>query len=135
MLGEAKSAGLVAMSLEHLFHLIGQNSDRYFLLKLSMLEIYNEVINDLLEPGSTNLVLREDSSKGQVMVAGVKNVEVSTAPRTQPLLLSLLHIDNCTPKMPIYTSDGTSVFIFMTSVAATAAGTFSRACTVSSGHR
>jgi hypothetical protein len=76
MLGEARRAGLVAMSLEHLFHLISQNSDRYYLLKLSMLEIYNEVINDLLEPGSTNLVLREDAAKRQVMVAGVKSVEV-----------------------------------------------------------
>lgn len=88
MLGEAKRAGLVAMSLEHLFSLIGQHSDRYFLLKLSMLEIYNEVINDLLEPGSTNLVLREDASKGQVMVAGVKNVEVRGA---RHLLMQLLH--------------------------------------------
>lgn len=76
MLGEAKRAGLIAMSLEHLFSLIAHNSDRYFLLRLSMLEIYNEVINDLLEPGSTNLVLREDASKRQVMVAGVKSVEV-----------------------------------------------------------
>jgi centromeric protein E len=84
MLGEARRAGLIAMSLEHLFHLIGQNSDRYYLLKLSMLEIYNEVINDLLDPGSTNLVLREDAAKGQVMVAGVKNVEVCTAPPPQP---------------------------------------------------
>jgi Kinesin motor domain len=76
MLGEARQSGLVAMSLKHLFALIADNSERMYLLKLSMLEIYNEIINDLLEPGSTNLVLREDPHRGGVLVEGAKNVEV-----------------------------------------------------------
>lgn len=91
MLGEAKRAGLIAMSLEHLFSLIAQNADRYYLLRLSMLEIYNEIINDLLEPGSTNLVLREDASKGQVMVAGVKSVEVRIHAVPPPQFCVMLH--------------------------------------------
>lgn len=35
-----------------------------------------QVINDLLEPSSTNLLLREDPSRGGVIVEGVKSVEV-----------------------------------------------------------
>lgn len=35
-----------------------------------------QVINDLLEPSSTNLLLREDPSRGGVVVEGVKSVEV-----------------------------------------------------------
>ena len=41
-----------------------------------MLEIYNETINDLLDPSSTNLKLREDATQELVYVEGVKNVEV-----------------------------------------------------------
>lgn len=103
MLGESKKAGLVAMSLEHLFSLISHNSDRYYLLKLSMLEIYNEVINDLLEPGSTNLVLREDASKGQVMVAGVKNVEVRIEAVPPPQLCRSHQTCCCAPRRHQFT--------------------------------
>lgn len=122
MLGEARRAGLVAMSLEHLFGLIAQNSDRYYLLKLSMLEIYNEVINDLLEPGSTNLVLREDAAKGQVMVAGVKNVEVR--------LLNICH-EAISLQFVILCCLG----IDFLSSASTRAGSLGRACTLVSGNR
>jgi centromeric protein E len=43
MLGEQTEPGLVPLALQHLFDLIDSSQDRYFLLKLSMLEIYNEV--------------------------------------------------------------------------------------------
>lgn len=38
-------ATMMKLSLEHLFNLIAEMQDRFFLLRLSMLEIYNEVSN------------------------------------------------------------------------------------------
>ncbi|CAN1307267.1 Kinesin-like protein KIN-12D [Linum perenne] len=45
--------------------------------KCSFLEIYNEQITDLLDPSSTNLLLREDSKKG-VYVENLSECEVQT---------------------------------------------------------
>ncbi|XP_009785936.1 kinesin-like protein KIN-12D [Nicotiana sylvestris] len=45
--------------------------------KCSFLEIYNEQITDLLDPSSTNLMLREDSTKG-VYVENLSEFEVQT---------------------------------------------------------
>ncbi|GFQ03855.1 phragmoplast orienting kinesin 2 [Phtheirospermum japonicum] len=45
--------------------------------KCSFLEIYNEQITDLLDPSSTNLMLREDMKKG-VYVENLSEVEVHT---------------------------------------------------------
>lgn len=76
MLGHATQPGLVPQAVQHLFKLIKQCPSRVFLLRLSMLEIYNEVINDLLEPANANLRLREDAHRGGFYVEGIKEVEV-----------------------------------------------------------
>lgn len=76
MLGHATQPGLVPQAVQHLFKLIEQTPSRVFLLRLSMLEIYNEVINDLLEPANANLRLREDGHRGGFYVEGIKEVEV-----------------------------------------------------------
>jgi hypothetical protein len=87
MIGLPDQPGLVPQALEHLFSLIEQTRNRFFLLRFSMIEIYNEVINDLLKPSSTNLRLREDPASNMVYVDGIKNVEVRPA-STLPLLSS-----------------------------------------------
>jgi centromeric protein E len=76
MMGHSGEPGLVPLALQHLFRLIQETRERFFLVKFSMLEIYNETINDLIDPTSTNLRLREDSRRDLVFVEGVKNVEV-----------------------------------------------------------
>lgn len=78
MMGQRGEPGLVPLALQHLFQLIDGARDRFFLLKFSMLEIYNETINDLLDPASVNLRLREDTTRDLVFVEGIKNVEVRT---------------------------------------------------------
>lgn len=40
---------------------------RSFTFRMSMMEIYNEVLNDLLEPANLNLKLREGAGKGVVV--------------------------------------------------------------------
>ena len=81
MMGAAGQPGLVAHALEDLFAEIARCTDRVFLLRFCMLEIYNEVINDLLEPSGTNLRLREDKGKGMVYVDGATNIEVRRSGR------------------------------------------------------
>lgn len=46
-----------------------QESSRMFLVRLSMMEIYNEVLNDLLDPRRANLKMLEDAS-GRGCAAG-----------------------------------------------------------------
>lgn len=76
MLGGAGQPGLVQLALQQLFQRVAQLPDRRFLLSVSMMEIYNEVVNDLLEPSGTNLRLREDSSTGTTYAEGLAAVEV-----------------------------------------------------------
>lgn len=53
---------------------------RVFVIKMSVLEIYNEQLNDLLDPVKTNLNIREDGRhKGVVAVEGLTEAVVATA--------------------------------------------------------
>jgi hypothetical protein len=42
------------------------------------MEIYNEIINDLLEPSSTNLKIREDTTSLGAYVQGLKAVRLTS---------------------------------------------------------
>jgi len=64
--------------------------DREFLLRVSFLEIYNEVISDLLNPGSTNLKISTDTQFGTV-VKGMKE-EIVVSPEH---VLSLMRDGEC----------------------------------------
>ncbi|RQM13736.1 hypothetical protein DD237_006351 [Peronospora effusa] len=56
-------SGLLQLAIEDIFQYIETCKDRDFLLRVSFLEIYNEVVKDLLSP-TTTLKLREDPRKG-----------------------------------------------------------------------
>ncbi|CAI5719266.1 unnamed protein product [Peronospora destructor] len=56
-------SGILQLAVEDIFHYIETCKDRDFLLRVSFLEIYNEVVKDLLSP-TTSLKLREDPRKG-----------------------------------------------------------------------
>ncbi|KAG1369928.1 hypothetical protein COCNU_15G002940 [Cocos nucifera] len=59
--GEQKSPGIIPLAVKDVFSIIQETPGREFLLRVSYLEIYNEVINDLLDPTGQNLRIREDS--------------------------------------------------------------------------
>lgn len=52
--------GIVPLAIDTIFTYIQQTSDKQFLLRCSYLEVYNECINDLLNPSSLNLQIQED---------------------------------------------------------------------------
>lgn len=65
--------GIIPRAIEQIFHYISSHavSPRMrFLVRASYLQIYNEVISDLLKPERTNLNIREDKKKG-VFVEGL----------------------------------------------------------------
>ncbi|XP_048478462.1 kinesin-like protein KIF12 isoform X1 [Plutella xylostella] len=59
----APEHGLVVRSFVHLFRLIRDRPDSHFILKASFLEIYNEKVIDLLNPGSARKPLQVRWSK------------------------------------------------------------------------
>lgn len=68
MLGEGEKMGLMLMSFLEIFEKINTLSiDRKYTVRVSYLEIYNEIVRDLLNPSTAFLDLREDPNKGVVV--------------------------------------------------------------------
>lgn len=62
MLGTPDKPGLLPCTLRDIFKGIQADTDTQYRISISYLEIYNEIINDLLEPELTNLRIKEDSA-------------------------------------------------------------------------
>ncbi|XP_058785654.1 kinesin-like protein KIN-7D, mitochondrial [Vicia villosa] len=77
MHGDHNSPGIIPLAIKDVFSMIQDTPGREFLLRVSYLEIYNEVINDLLDPTGQNLRVREDSQG--TYVEGIKE-EVVLSP-------------------------------------------------------
>nr|AMS24219.1 kinesin 7-Ib protein [Marsilea vestita] len=77
MHGDQKSPGIIPLAVKEVFSTIQETPGREFLLRVSYLEIYNEVINDLLDPAGQNLRVREDAQG--TYVEGIKE-EVVLSP-------------------------------------------------------
>ncbi|MCO5603510.1 hypothetical protein L7F22_057661 [Adiantum nelumboides] len=77
MHGDHKSPGIIPLAVKDVFSIIQDTPVREYLLRVSYLEIYNEVINDLLDPAGQNLRIREDAQG--TYVEGVKE-EVVLSP-------------------------------------------------------
>uniref|UniRef100_A0A5B7A9E3 Putative kinesin-related protein 11 isoform X1 n=1 Tax=Davidia involucrata TaxID=16924 RepID=A0A5B7A9E3_DAVIN len=77
MHGDQNSPGIIPLAIKAVFGIIQDTPGREFLLRVSYLEIYNEVINDLLDPTGQNLRVREDAQG--TYVEGIKE-EVVLSP-------------------------------------------------------
>ncbi|XP_051149231.1 kinesin-like protein KIN-7K, chloroplastic isoform X2 [Andrographis paniculata] len=77
MHGDQRSPGIIPLAVKDAFSIIQETPTREFLLRVTYLEIYNEVINDLLNPAGQNLRIREDLQG--TFVEGVKE-EVVLSP-------------------------------------------------------
>lgn len=90
MVGSQGDPGLMVLSLKAIFELIKKdNSSDAFEVTCSYLEVYNEVIYDLLEKSSGHLELREDPEQG-IIVAGLRCIKVNSADK----ILELLNLGN-----------------------------------------
>ncbi|VYS57076.1 unnamed protein product [Arabidopsis thaliana] len=77
MHGDQRSPGIIPLAVKDAFSIIQETPNREFLLRISYMEIYNEVVNDLLNPAGHNLRIRED--KQGTFVEGIKE-EVVLSP-------------------------------------------------------
>ncbi|XP_057960270.1 kinesin-like protein KIN-8B [Malania oleifera] len=90
MVGTQDDPGLMVLSLHTIFDLIKTDSSSDdFEVTCSYLEVYNEVIYDLLEKSSGHLELREDPEQG-IVVAGLRCIKVHSADK----ILELLNLGN-----------------------------------------
>ncbi|XP_047569084.1 kinesin-like protein KIF19 [Lutra lutra] len=86
MLGMDAEPGIYLRTLTDLFQAIEETRDHADCsVSMSYLEIYNEVIRDLLNPSSGFLDLREDS-RGNIQIAGIMEVSTSNAQEIMQLL-------------------------------------------------
>ncbi|KAG8373808.1 hypothetical protein BUALT_Bualt11G0063600 [Buddleja alternifolia] len=104
MVGTQDDPGLMVLSLNTIFDLIEKdNSSDDFEVTCSYLEVYNEVIYDLLEKSSGHLELREDPEQG-IVVAGLRSIKVNSADR----ILELLNLGNSRRKTESTEANATS---------------------------
>ncbi|XP_035870423.1 kinesin-like protein KIF19 [Phyllostomus discolor] len=86
MLGVDAEPGIYLRTLTDLFQAIeGTREDADYSVSMSYLEVYNEVLRDLLNPSSGFLDLREDA-RGAVQIAGLTEVSTSNAQEIMQLL-------------------------------------------------
>ncbi|XP_006889798.1 PREDICTED: kinesin-like protein KIF19-like [Elephantulus edwardii] len=86
MLGMDAEPGIYLQTLTDLFQALEETSDNMdYSVSMSYLEIYNEVIRDLLNPSLGFLDLREDS-RGSIQIAGITEVSTSNAQEIMQLL-------------------------------------------------
>ncbi|KAM6352043.1 kinesin-like protein KIF19 isoform 6-T9 [Alca torda] len=86
MLGTDCEPGIYIRTLEDLFKALEATAKEMdYTVSMSYLEIYNEVIRDLLNPSSEFLELREDS-RGSIQIAGITEVSTTNAQEIMQLL-------------------------------------------------
>ncbi|OMO56379.1 hypothetical protein CCACVL1_26601 [Corchorus capsularis] len=104
MVGTKHDPGLMVLSLHTIFDLIQRDkSSDEFEVTCSYLEVYNEVIYDLLEKSSGPLELREDPEQG-IIVAGLRCIKVHSADK----ILELLNLGNSRRKTESTEANATS---------------------------
>ncbi|KAJ4714630.1 Kinesin-like protein [Melia azedarach] len=104
MVGKKCDPGLMVLSLHTIFDLIKKDkSSDEFEVTCSYLEVYNEVIYDLLEKSSGHLELREDPEHG-IVVAGLRCIKVHSADK----ILELLNLGNSRRKTESTEANATS---------------------------
>lgn len=74
MQGNNNCPGLIPLSIYKIFEKINELSHRKYSIKISYLEIYNEVLKDLLNPSDLFLDIREDPVRGIIISELSENV-------------------------------------------------------------
>ncbi len=86
MIGTTENPGNMFMTLKHLFMKMNEMKwENMYSVRVSFLEIYNEMIKDLIVQSSDVLDLREDPDKG-IQVANLSEIDVFSPEDVMDLL-------------------------------------------------
>lgn len=85
MMGTPGSPGVVLLTMDALFAQAALDEEHTLAVQVQYVEIYNEVIQDLLEPSNAALDVREAPGKG-TFVAGASRVTVSSRSELEGLI-------------------------------------------------
>ena len=86
MLGTSKEMGIMPRSVSDLFKILNKYKNKDYKIEVSYIEIYNEIIRDLLAEGNM-IDLHEDPEKGVVLL-GVREIEVENTENFYDVLFS-----------------------------------------------
>ena len=77
MMGNQKNPGVIPQTLDYLFDLVNAREKGSVVIKVSYVEVYNEVIRDLLTSEDTPLDIWEDPERG-ITINGVLELPASS---------------------------------------------------------
>ena len=86
MLGDQTCPGVVLLAVRDIFQHISENEEREWFLRVSMVEIYNEVVADLLQKGNDHLGVFSGKDGRDVIIKGVHEEIVTSANQVWDLL-------------------------------------------------
>ena len=86
MVGGGDNWGLMIRSISDLFKIINSEKERKYIIKISYVEIYNEIIKDLLSDKNAQLEIRADSQKG-IILQGAEFKKVTNESDTYKLIM------------------------------------------------
>lgn len=78
MMGTDKLTGIIKLAVNEIFAEIERQANREFLIRVAFFEVYNEKVNDLLNPDGQDLKIQE-SSNGDIMVNCMESITNSPA--------------------------------------------------------
>ncbi|KAJ2083492.1 hypothetical protein H4R24_000765 [Coemansia sp. RSA 988] len=85
MYGSGSELGIIKLAVKNMFDMVNSDTNREYLLRVSFLEIYNEVLRDLLEPTKTNLKIHENT-KHEIFVGDLSEHIVFNAAQVGEIL-------------------------------------------------
>ncbi|KAJ1852086.1 hypothetical protein LPJ73_002894, partial [Coemansia sp. RSA 2703] len=85
MYGSGSELGIVKLAVNNMFSIVENDSKREYLIRVSFLEIYNEVLRDLLEPSKTNLKIHENA-KHEIFVGDLSEHIVFNTQQVEDIL-------------------------------------------------
>ncbi|KAJ2886189.1 hypothetical protein H4R27_000848 [Coemansia aciculifera] len=86
MYGSGTELGIIKLAVRNMFDIVANDTTREYLIRVSFLEIYNEIIRDLLEPTMTNLKIHENP-KREIYVGELSHQVVFNADEVEEVLL------------------------------------------------
>ena len=83
--GNKKNKGLISFSIDEIFNLFSNKNDiKKFNVKICYFEIFNEIINDLIENNNKNLEILENNQKG-IFITNLSEIQMNNNEKVEQI--------------------------------------------------